>query len=159
MNDLTIQKGEIMGDPPVSHIDLDQAKARNASILQSYLDLFGSLQFEEWGELWTKQGKFTIPYPISQPPMVIAGKETLVNHFNAFKPMVAEMRYSDIEVIQSLNPDQFVAKMNNYVKAINGYEYSNQLVWFVKIENGKIAEILEYFDPIAYNDFVTALSS
>lgn len=140
------------------HSDLDQAKARNTSILQSYLNLFGSLKFEEWGELlWSEQGRFITPYPISQPPMTIAGKEMLVKHFNAFKPLIAEMHWSNIEVVQAIDPDQLVAKMNNYVKATNGYEYRNQLVWFVTIENDKISEILEYFDPIAYDQFVKAL--
>lgn len=144
---------------PVSSTDLDQAKLRNMTILQSYLDLFGSLQFEEWGDLWVEEGKFVIPYPIHQSPVVIAGKEMLVNHFNAFKSMVAEMRYSDIDMIQSVDPNQFIVKLNNYVKAVNNYEYRNQLVWFVKVENGKILELVEYFDPSAYDAFVKALSS
>lgn len=147
-----------MGDQPIIQDELNQAKSRNTSILHSYLNLFASLEFEQWGELWTDNGQFTIPYPIDRP-MAIAGKETLVNHFNAFKPMVAQMHYSNIEVIQTIDPNRFVVRMNNYVKAINNYEYSNLLVWFVKVENGKIAEIEEYFDPIAYDNFVKALSS
>ncbi|MES1025806.1 nuclear transport factor 2 family protein [Gloeocapsa sp. BRSZ] len=144
---------------PMPSIDIDQAKARNTAILRSYLDLFESLKFEEWGELWSEQGKFIIPYPVNQPPTIIAGKETLVEHFNTFKPIVAEMRFSDIDIIQATNSELFVVKMSNYVKATNGYEYKNKLVWFVKIEDDKISEILEYFDPVAYNQFVKELSA
>jgi hypothetical protein len=36
-----------------SRIDLENAQSRNTSILQSYFDLFGALQFEQWGELWS----------------------------------------------------------------------------------------------------------
>jgi ketosteroid isomerase-like protein len=118
---------------------------------------YSSNNGENYG-LWSEEGKFITLYPIDQPT-AIAGKQNLVEHFGVFKSSVAKIHFSDIEIIQSLNPDRFTARMNIAVETVNNYHYRNQLIWFVAIKDDKIDEILEYYDPIAYNQSIKSFSS
>jgi uncharacterized protein len=120
---------------------------------------------ERWKTLIADDLVWELPFaPALGHPARLVGRDQVLGHVGWFVGAVENFRFYDLQIHPGSDPDQASAevKAEGLIKP-TGRIYQQDYVLFVRIENGKLAFIREYFDPVraavALNATIAALES
>lgn len=120
---------------------------------------------ERWKTLIADDLEWELPFaPALGHPARLDGRDQVLGHVGWFIGAVENFRFFDVRIHPGANPLEASAevKAEALIKP-TGRIYKQDYVLFVRVENGKLAFIREYFDPVraalALNAPIPALSS
>jgi uncharacterized protein len=105
---------------------------------------------ERWKTLIADDLVWELPFaPALGHPARLVGRERVLEHVGWFVGAVENFRFHDLQI----HPGADAAEASAEVKAEGlikptGRIYQQDYVLFVRVENGKLAFIREYFDPV-----------
>lgn len=105
---------------------------------------------ERWKTLISEDMVWELPFaPALGHPARLVGRERVLEHVGWFVGAVENFRFYDLQI----HPGSDSAEASAEVKAEGlikptGRIYQQDYVLFVRVENGKLAFIREYFDPV-----------
>ncbi|MHC8405817.1 nuclear transport factor 2 family protein [Pseudomonas sp. TMB3-21] len=105
---------------------------------------------ERWKTMITDDLVWELPFaPALGHPARLEGRDQVLGHVGWFINAVENFRFFDLRIHPGASPLEASAE----VKAVGlikptGRIYEQEYVLFVRVENGKLAFIREYFDPV-----------
>ncbi|WP_332874496.1 nuclear transport factor 2 family protein [Azotobacter chroococcum] len=105
---------------------------------------------ERWKTLIADDLVWELPFaPALGHPARLSGRDQVLNHVGWFVGAVENFRFHDLKVHPGAAPSEASAevKAEGLIKP-TGRLYQQDYVLFVRVENGKLAFIREYFDPV-----------
>ncbi|MGH7334325.1 MAG: nuclear transport factor 2 family protein [Candidatus Rokuibacteriota bacterium] len=102
-----------------------------------------------WQTLIVDDLVWELPYaPAIGQPARLSGREEVSRHLAWFLGAVERLRFFDLAVYPSADPDMAVAevKAEAHIKT-TGRVYRQEYILFLRAAGGKIAFLREYFDP------------
>lgn len=122
-----------------------------------YADAFMARDFERWGELWAEDGRYVVAFPLPGMPASLDGRGTIVAVMRGMTERTGTMRMADARVHETREPGIFFAEYHLEVDVPGGATYRNRVCARVTVRDGEITEVLDYYDPGAYQRFVQSL--
>ncbi len=122
-----------------------------------YAKLFCSDALNQWGELWQPDGQFTVAYPLGGMPATITGREEIVKGMKLLAKLVKSIEVLDSVVFSTTDSSVFFVEYNLVIKTRARDPYESPIVSKVTLQDGKIAELKEYYDSQAYQRFMTTM--
>jgi ketosteroid isomerase-like protein len=105
---------------------------------------------ERWKSMIAEDLLWELPFgPTLGHPARLSGREQVLSHAEWFVGAVENFRFFDLKIHPGANPDEASAevKADGLIKS-TGRIYEQDYVVFIKVANGKLAFIREYFDPV-----------
>ncbi|MEN2395740.1 nuclear transport factor 2 family protein [Pseudomonas halotolerans] len=105
---------------------------------------------ERWKTLITDDLVWELPFaPALGHPARLEGRDQVLGHVGWFISAVESFRFFDLRIHPGVSPLEASAevKAEGLIKP-TGRIYEQEYVLFVRVENGKLAFIREYFDPV-----------
>lgn len=105
---------------------------------------------ERWKTLIADDLLWELPFaPTLGHPAHLIGREQVLGHVGWFLGAVENFRFFDLKIHPGANPSEASAevKAEGMIKP-TGRLYQQDYVLFVRVENGRLASIREYFDPV-----------
>jgi ketosteroid isomerase-like protein len=130
--------------------DTDSRRERNVATVREYFRLQDEADLDAWIELWAPSGRQRIPYAPYDFPRVIEGRDRLES---LYRELYAGYRTIEVdaEIHPLVDPDMVLACWHTHAELASGGAYTNQLIGLFRFdEDGMLAELTEYFDPIAF---------
>ncbi len=103
-----------------------------------------------WKTLIADDLNWELPFaPTLGHPARLVGRDQVLGHVGWFVGAVEHFRFFDLKIHPGANPSEASAevKAEGVIKP-TGRRYEQDYVLFVRVENGKLAFIREYFDPV-----------
>ena len=104
----------------------------------------------QWQTLIADGLLWELPYaPAIGHPARLSGREEVVRHVTWFLGAVENFRFFDLKVYPLADPEAAVAEVKaEAVIKSTGRIYLQDYVLFLRAQDGKIAYLREYFDPV-----------
>lgn len=105
---------------------------------------------ERWKTLISDDMVWELPFaPALGHPARLVGRDRVLEHVGWFVGAVENFRFYDLQIHPGAGSAEASAevKAEGLIKA-TGRSYQQDYVLFVRVENGKLAFIREYFDPV-----------
>jgi ketosteroid isomerase-like protein len=100
-----------------------------------------------------------VAYPVGgASPIVGADRAHILLNMKMLGNVVSSIRIDNIEVTQTADPSQFVARHHIHADYKNG-TYRNDLLSIVSLSEGKIIRLVEYYNAEAYHSFLRAIGA
>jgi uncharacterized protein len=103
-----------------------------------------------WWTLIADDLVWELPYALAiGHPARLAGREAVQRHVDWFLGAVQDFRFSDLQVQAMADPEAAVAEVR--AEALikpTGRIYRQDYVVFLRVRDGRIAFLREYFDPV-----------
>jgi uncharacterized protein len=118
-------------------------------LLMAHFDTF-VVDHEKWKSIISDEIVWELPYaPGLGHPAKLTGRDEVLGHVDWFIGAVEGFRYFDLHISAFADSSMAVAevKAEGRIKT-TGRIYKQDYVLFVRVENGKLIFIREYFDPI-----------
>jgi ketosteroid isomerase-like protein len=130
--------------------DVDARRDRNVATVREYFRLQGEPDLDAWIRLWAPDGRQLIPFAPYDFPKAIEGRQALER---IYRELYAGYRTIEVDatVERMLDPDTVLARWHTHAELVSGGRYSNELIGVFRFgPDGKLCELTEYFDPIAF---------
>lgn len=118
-------------------------------LLQAHFDTF-VVDHKTWTSIISDELVWELPYAAGLGhPAKLTGRDEVLGHVGWFIGAVENFRFFDLHISAFADPSMAVAevKAEGRIKT-TGRLYQQDYVLFVRVKNGKISFIREYFDPI-----------
>jgi ketosteroid isomerase-like protein len=135
-----------------------ETRARNAGLIAEYNALFAAKRFADWALLFQPDCRFEVAYPMPPLPAVLHGREELVGFIGAMADAVGDVRIDREALHHTVDPDVVITEHRLSVDLLRGGQYQNQYISVIKLRDGQIAEVKEYYGSSEHAAFVAALS-
>ena len=118
--------------------------------IHSFFDFFNQMKLQEVSEFFVKDGKVFLPYHVGLFPSETIGKKNIYESWNGFAVNFDEIKFLIKEIMPFEDPNKVAVKLTGKLKYKTkaGYYENNYFFIFSFDENGKILELLEYFNPV-----------
>lgn len=120
------------------------------AVITAYLDAVGTLDVDAIAPLFHEDGRVRLPYAPAGIPEVIDGRQAIDDYYQGLPQMISALNFADYRIRATEAPGEFVAEYTSAatMKA-TGESYRNTYVTLVSVQDGRIAELVEFFDPIS----------
>lgn len=120
--------------------------AKPTEVLRQYLDSTPKLDADATLALFAADATVTTPLMPNAKPM--QGKATFERAFRAVYSHFKRFAWEDIHLNATDDPELAVARCSATAVLSNGQNYQNDYSIFVRVRDGKVIELTEYFSPI-----------
>lgn len=123
---------------------------RNAATVREYFRLQNERDLEAWIQLWAPEGRQLIPFAPDDFPKAVEGRDALDE---IYRELYAGYRTIEVDatVHPLVDPDTVLARWHTRAQLVAGGVYANELIGLFHFrEDGKLTELAEYFNPIAF---------
>lgn len=117
-----------------------------SAVLSTFLERVSALG--NAGELFSDNAVQKVPFAPEGVPKEIAGPGVVAAGFNNMGAMFSRFAYSDVTVLDTSDPEVAVAFAHGEGTLVNGAAYTQDYVFYARIQDGKIVEYREYMDPV-----------
>jgi len=119
-----------------------------ARIMQEFLNKVSSLDIEGIKSLFAENVVQKVPFAPEGTPDAISGKEAVSGNFEGLPLMFRSLKYSDVEIVETMDDRFAVAFAHADGVLANGNPYLQNYVFYVRLDvAGKISEYREYMNP------------
>jgi uncharacterized protein len=130
----------------------------NADVVRTFFELMRTKDIDAWGDLWAEDCRIIVPYPPQGFPSRIVGKANLVSGFRRLFSNFETYDYDIRALYRTDNPAVIVVEWHVSAKiASTGELYEGDNITVFHLENGRIVEYHDYFDPNRFGAVVAAL--
>ncbi len=129
-----------------------------AEFWQRYADTFMARDLERWGDLWHADGRYVVAFPLPGMPASLDGRDTIVAVMRGMLDRIGAMRFTDAVVHETTTPGVFFVEYLLHVDVPNAPTYRNRVCARIHVDEGQVTEVLEYYDPAAYQRFIAGLA-
>ncbi len=129
-------------------------RASNEQTVRDFLRFLAAEDIEAWAELFAEDGVQENPYAPPGFPKRFDGRAAIKAHYATLPGTFDYMRYPDLVVRQTLDPDEVVAEFRGDIK-LKGADrkYDNRYCCIFRFDMaGKIKTYREYFDPLVLTE-------
>lgn len=117
-----------------------------------------------WLGLWNiEKGKITIAYPpaIEGAPKTISAEKGFTAFISQSRGAFKEMRFINTTVYKATDASIYFVRCDGEMVADTPkpIPYKNHYLFIVHVENNKIVEVEEHFDPIKFGEFLKRMFS
>jgi ketosteroid isomerase-like protein len=104
----------------------------------------------QWQTLIADDLLWELPFaPSLGHPAQLTGRDEVLKHVGWFLGAVEQFRFYELRVHASDNPNEASAEVKaEGVITATGRTYQQEYVLFIRVQDGKIVYIREYFDPV-----------
>jgi len=101
-----------------------------------------------WREILTDDAVCNTPSePDPARPEHFVGREAILDRYFLRRDAMAKLDFLDVEVLKTDKPGTVVVTCRSEGEYLTGGTYANRYAWIFSIQNGKIREFSEFFDP------------
>lgn len=123
-----------------------------------YADAFMARDFDRWGDLWAEDGRYVVAFPLPGMPSSLDGRAQIVAVMRGMTDRVGTMRMADAQVHETREAGVFFVEYRLEVDVPGGATYRNRVCARITVHDGEVREVLDYYDPGAYQRFVQSLN-
>jgi uncharacterized protein len=131
-------------------IDSDARRERNLVTVREYFRLQDEPDLDAWIELWAPDGCQLMPFAPYEFPDRVEGRDEIEK---LYRELYAGYRRVAIDatVHPMLDRDTVLAQWHTRAELVSGGVYANELIGLFRFrDDGKLIEVTEYFNPIAF---------
>ena len=119
---------------------------RNRQVVERFFLTMETQNFEVIKEIFAPEGKQLMPYAPAGYQNSVDGLEAVYKQFSELPSRFSHFRYPR-RLYTTDDPNLIFAKFTGEIGMRSGGTYANNYVGTFKLENGKILEYAEYFNP------------
>jgi ketosteroid isomerase-like protein len=119
----------------------------NRQVVDSFFNAMEAQKFEAIKEIFAENAVQLLPYAPEGFPNRLEGSEAIYNQFSGLTAYFSQMKFAR-EIYATEDPNFFFVKFKGDMEVKSGGNYKNDYLATFKLENGKIIEYVEYFNPI-----------
>jgi ketosteroid isomerase-like protein len=130
--------------------DIDAVRDRNIATVWEYFRLQNESDLDGWLELWAVDCRHVIPFAPHNFPRALEGRDELER---VYRRLYAGYRSLEVDatIYPMLDPNTVVAQWYTRAELVGGGAYSGEVMgMFTFGDDGKLREVTEYFNPIAF---------
>ena len=117
------------------------------AVVREFFTALASQNEEALTDLLAEDITFTQPYALK--PTRFVGREATMSFFNRIIATFEPIRFGEINIIPTADGQTFTLQFEgDFTIAETGEPYQNTYVSVVKIVDGRITNIVEYFNPL-----------
>jgi ketosteroid isomerase-like protein len=117
-------------------------------------DFFAALEAKDLNRflaVWADDGVQIMPFSPVGFPQRLEGKEAIRNQYGSLPENYRTMRFPR-EILPMEDPNRFVVRYTGEIELTGGGRYDNSYVGLFTVRDGRIAEFVEYFNPIVLQE-------
>lgn len=119
----------------------------NKSVVEKFFIALETQQFEVLKEIFAENGKQLNPYIPEGFPKSFDGFEAIYKQYSSLPQLFGSMKFPR-RIYATDDPGFFFVKFKGHIEIKAGGIYENDYIASFLLENGKIIEYTEYFNPI-----------
>lgn len=117
--------------------------------MQVFIDAVSQLDVPRIDGLFAADVVQRVPFAPEGTPDTITGKEAVMQTFGALPLMFRGLEYTDVEIIETADPNFAVAFADASGTLTSGDAYKQRYVFYMELDTeGKIAHYREYMNPV-----------
>jgi ketosteroid isomerase-like protein len=136
-----------------------QTQQDGALVVERFFSALEEADVEAFLSIWADDGVQEMPYAPDGFPRRLEGKEAIRQQYSALPTNFRSMRFPR-EILPLADPDRFLVRYRGEIELRAGGRYDNTYVGIFTLRDGRIVELVEYFDPIvlqrAFGDALAA---
>ncbi len=121
--------------------DAAERLERNRRVWDAYDELFCSMRFEEWAQLWTEDGRFVVRNPTPGGLEVLEGRQAIYENFVGFRGTLDSVEFRDRTFEPTADPDVVWVQYHIHADVPNGDEFDNSAAARLQFRDGLLAEL------------------
>lgn len=135
---------------PARQVAGNSVQQRNAESVRTFLRRLEQMDIAGWAQLWAYEGRQDMPYAPPGFPAALVGKERLVHHFSGLPQAMEYMRFPDLQLHLTQDPNVVIAQFRGDIKVANSSKkYDNVYINLFRFRpDGKLVQVVEYFNPL-----------
>jgi ketosteroid isomerase-like protein len=131
-------------------IDPDGRRERNVGTVREYFRLQDEPDLDAWIRLWAPDGRQLMPFAPYEFPDCLEGRDEIEKLYRALYAGYRTIAI-DATVYPMVDPDTVLAEWQTHAELAAGGVYANELVGLFRFrDDGKLIELTEYYNPIAF---------
>jgi ketosteroid isomerase-like protein len=125
-------------------------RERNIKAAQNVFIFLEQRKFKEFSELFAENGKWVHPYHSGLFPAETVGQKEILQGIQTAAANFNEIKFPIDEILPFEDPNKVAVKLagNLHLKNGSGTYQNDYLAIFIFNDHGKIAEWIEYYNPI-----------
>jgi ketosteroid isomerase-like protein len=149
---------EHLSTRPAASADAHAAeRARNRATVERFFAALEAKDIPAFLATWADDGVQVMPFAPEGFPSRLNGKAAIARQYGGLPDNFAFMRFPR-EISDMADPERFVVRYTGEIGLKAGGRYDNTYVGLFTVRSGRIAEFVEFFDPIVLREaFGTAL--
>jgi ketosteroid isomerase-like protein len=124
-----------------------ESKMNNRNVVENFFIALETQHFELLKEVFAENGRQLNPYVPEGFPKSFDGREAIYKQYSSLPQNFGQMKFPR-EIYATDDPNFFVVKFKGDIEIKAGGKYENDYIATFKLENGKVTEYTEYFNPI-----------
>ena len=118
------------------------------AVVTAFFDKLGTVgDLDGWHALLSDDVVVHTPFSPTGDATRFAGRAEIEARFGAARRRMPSLRFYDLEVLATEDPQRFVATCRSEGSMANGAAYANTYCWLFTVVEGRITAWTEYFDP------------
>jgi ketosteroid isomerase-like protein len=131
---------------PATSVTQDLAQ-RNKEVVDSFFEALETEQFEKLREIFAPQGRQLNPYVPEGFPKSFDGAEAIYQQYSGLPQQFGQMKFPRT-IYATDDPNFLFVKFTGDIDIKAGGKYTNDYLGTFRLENGRVVEYTEYFNPI-----------
>lgn len=120
-----------------------------AAAIREYADNIANLDVDAVLASLSDDVLLLAPFAPEGVPRRTEGKQAVAGAYGAVLGIFKSFAWHDVEVLGTDDPEVAVLTARSEVTLVNDTPYAQQYVVYVRVRDGLIVEVREYFDPAA----------
>jgi ketosteroid isomerase-like protein len=147
----------IQPSPALSYDATESPRARNLRTWTESARLLYAGRIEEFLEFWTDDASYEAALPVPGLPAAISGKPALRAAFGGLAASTVSIRVEEVRFHQTDDPDVAIVEERMIAELADGWVYDNRLAIRVRFDDGRIAQMYEYYGQFAHAELLARL--
>jgi uncharacterized protein len=127
---------------------VDRVREQNRLVVREFFTRLEAFDIEGFAALFAEDGRQLMPFSPDGFPRALEGRAAIFNQYRGMPENFTSMRFPGLIISDLVDPSRFVATYRGEIQLRAGGQYNNTYVAQFSIRDGKILELVEYFDPI-----------
>lgn len=118
----------------------------NKSVIEKFFTSLEKMNISSFLTVWADNGKQLMPMSPDNFPKELNGKDAIYNQYKGLPENYASMKFPR-KYFPTEDPNKIIVQYTGTIPLRDGGEYNNNYVGIFKLEDGKLQQFTEYFDP------------
>lgn len=125
----------------------DASREAGRAVVEEFFAALEAMDVDRFLRVWAEDGVQVMPFSPPGFPQRLDGREAIANQYRSLPENYASMRFPR-EILATEDANRFLVRYTGSIELKAGGRYDNTYVSLVTLEDGRIVEFVEYFNPI-----------